>query len=82
MYQAWDDFLVEEIAGIADVFFITLHLGFIFLGLRDLTGHDVGIEGKVEAGDVDSVLGFFGFLLNVLSTFFSLLLGGEGVHQL
>lgn len=80
MYQARDDFLVEEIAGVADIFFVTLHLGFIFLGLRDLAGHDIGVEGKVEAGDIDSVLGFFGFLFNVLSTFFSLLLGG--VHQL
>lgn len=76
MYQARDDFLVEEIAGIADVFFVALHLGFIFLGLRDLTGHDIGIESKVEAGDVDSVLSFFEFLLNILSTFFGLLLGG------
>lgn len=79
MYQARDDFLVEEIAGIADVFFVALHLGFIFLSLRDLTGHNIGIESKVEAGDVDSVLSFFEFLLNILSTFFSLLLGGSAI---
>lgn len=81
MYQARDDFLMEEGASVADVFFVALHLGFILLGLRNLAGHDVGIEGKVEAGDVDGVLGLFG-LLNVLSTLLGILSGFISYHRL